>query len=100
MPTDAKPGESFLGGLVAKAGASIRYGRQRGIMHNKFIIVDKNGWKRDLLILLTTLPKPWRIRVYLWNPKIVGRYVKRFDEIWAKADPVVAEVNPEKGSSR
>lgn len=93
-------GNHSLVSLLSKAGAAVRYGRQRGIMHNKFIIVDGKALETGSFNFTNHATQANNEnQVYLWNPKIVGRYVKRFDEIWAKADPVVAQVNPEKAPS-
>jgi phosphatidylserine/phosphatidylglycerophosphate/cardiolipin synthase-like enzyme len=93
-------GQHSLVRLLVKAGANIRYGRQRGIMHNKFIVRDgamietgsfnysNNAYKNN-----------HENQVYLAHPQVVERFSKRFDEIWTKAKEIPKPGAPDKGSS-
>ena len=81
-------GEHSLVTTLIKAGVNVRYGRQRGVMHNKFII-------RDGVMLETgsfnftnhaTLANNEN-QIYLDKPEVVARYVERFNQIWERAKP-------------
>ncbi len=73
--------------LLIKAGAQVRYGRQRGIMHNKFTLVDGK------MVQLGSFNYTHHAsqannenQIYLSNPKVVERFQKRFDKIWSRSD--------------
>jgi phosphatidylserine/phosphatidylglycerophosphate/cardiolipin synthase-like enzyme len=74
--------------LLIKGGAQVRYGYQRGIMHNKFVIVDGKtletgsfNFTRGAAIMNQ------ENQVYLTSPAIVERYKKRFERSWAEGRP-------------
>jgi phosphatidylserine/phosphatidylglycerophosphate/cardiolipin synthase-like enzyme len=74
--------------LLIKAGAQVRFGRQRGIMHNKFTLVDRK------MVQLGSFNYTHHAshannenQIYLSNPKVVERFQKRFEKIWSEADP-------------
>lgn len=72
--------------LLLKAGVSLRYGRQRGIMHNKFIIVD--GQRIELGSFNFThhaAAANQENQLYLATPSVVSRYRSRFEKIWGSA---------------
>jgi phosphatidylserine/phosphatidylglycerophosphate/cardiolipin synthase-like enzyme len=78
-------GEHSLAPLLIKAGAQLRYGRQRGIMHNKFIIVDGTLLETGSFNYTNHASRAnHENQVYLAKPEIVERYKKRFEEIWTK----------------
>lgn len=82
-------GEHSLVGLLVKAGASVRFGKQRGIMHNKFTIVDGDRLETGSFNYTNHASQANNEnQVYLSTPAIVERYKKRFDEIWAEGAPV------------
>jgi len=71
--------------LLAKAGINIRYGHQRGIMHNKFTIVDNKivetgsfNYTNHASIANN------ENQIYLASAKIVRRYHDRFEKIWGE----------------
>jgi phosphatidylserine/phosphatidylglycerophosphate/cardiolipin synthase-like enzyme len=75
--------------LLVKAGAQVRFGKQRGIMHNKFTIVDGKMVQLGSFNYTHHASKANNEnQIYLANPKIVERFQKRFEKLWAKADPV------------
>jgi phosphatidylserine/phosphatidylglycerophosphate/cardiolipin synthase-like enzyme len=83
----AKGEHSSVPTLIA-AGAQVRYGKQKGIMHNKFTLVDGK------MVQLGSFNYTHHAshsnnenQIYLANPKIVERFQKRFEKIWSKADP-------------
>lgn len=81
-------GNHSLVPLLIKAGAQVRFGRQRGIMHNKFTIVDGKMIETGSFNYTNhaTVANNEN-QIYLSNPDIVERYKKRFEEIWGKAVP-------------
>lgn len=78
--------------ILIRAGIPIRFGAQRGIMHNKFVIVDG---KTDHAMLETgsfnqthgAAYSNNENQIYLANPKVLDRYKKRFEKIWAEGKP-------------
>lgn len=82
-------GPYSLVSLLAKAGANIRYGHQRGIFHNKFTVVDGKMIETGSFNYTNhaSLANNEN-QVYLANPQIVDRYRKHFDDLWGQADPV------------
>lgn len=73
--------------MLIKAGASVRLGRQRGIMHNKFMIVDGRMIETGSFNYTNGAAfKNNENQVYLANPAMVERYRKRFEKLWSEAD--------------
>ena len=82
-------GDHSLVATLIKAGASVRYGKQRGIMHNKFIIRDSAMVETGSFNFTNhASTSNNENQVYLANPKIVERYVNRFESIWDRAKEV------------
>lgn len=82
-------GSHSLVPLLFKAGAKIRYGHQRGIMHNKFTIVDGKAIEIGSFNYTNHAFKANREnQVYLWNPEIVERFRKEFEVLWNSGDPI------------
>ncbi len=80
-------GSHSLVPLLLKAGAQVKYGHQRGIMHNKFTIVDGKMLETGSFNYTNHAARANNEnQVYLTNPVIVERFKKRFDELWARAD--------------
>ncbi|MDR3607094.1 MAG: phospholipase D-like domain-containing protein [Oligoflexia bacterium] len=80
-------GKHSLVPLLIKAGAQIRYGHQRGIMHNKFAIVDGNRVETGSFNYTHhARSSNNENQIYLGAPEIVARYQQRFNVIWDKAD--------------
>lgn len=76
--------EHSLVPLLIKAGAQVRFGRQRGVMHNKFLIVDDRIVETGSFNYTNHASRANNEnQVYLAHPSIVARYMKRFNEIWA-----------------
>ena len=80
--------------LLIKGGIPVRIGNQRGIMHNKFTVLD-NQWVETGSFNYTNnaSDKNNENQLYLNNPKVVEQYRKRFAEIWEKAKPVPIEIS-------
>lgn len=82
----AKGGHSLVPTLI-KAGANVRYGHQRGIMHNKFVIVDGKMVEIGSFNYTNHATRSnQENQVYLTKSSVVERYKKRFEKIWAGAD--------------
>jgi phosphatidylserine/phosphatidylglycerophosphate/cardiolipin synthase-like enzyme len=86
----AKGRTSAVGRLI-QAGASVRYGHQRGIMHNKFVIVDGKELETGSFNFTRHAARSNNEnQVYLRTPPVVERYRKRFESIWKEATPTKA----------
>jgi phosphatidylserine/phosphatidylglycerophosphate/cardiolipin synthase-like enzyme len=73
--------------LLRKAGVQVKYGHQRGIMHNKFVIVDRKTVETGSFNYTNGAAfKNNENQVYLATPAIVERYKARFETIWAAGD--------------
>ena len=82
-------GEHSLVGLLAKAGVKIRYGRQRGIMHNKFVIRDGTMLETGSFNFTNHAASAnSENQIYLDGATIVARYQAQFEAIWQRAKPV------------
>ena len=85
----SKGGHSLVD-LLVKAGVNVRYGRQRGIMHNKLIIRDGTMVETGSFNYTNhAATANNENQVYLNTPAIVDRYKDRFEKIWSDADPIV-----------
>jgi phosphatidylserine/phosphatidylglycerophosphate/cardiolipin synthase-like enzyme len=76
--------------MLIKAGLNLRYGHQRGIMHNKFTIVDGKMLETGSFNYTNHASRSNNEnQIYLSTPAIVARYQARFDQIWNEAKPAV-----------
>jgi len=79
--------------ILLRAGIPLRYGTQRGIMHNKFVIVDG---RTDRAMMETgsfnqthgAAYSNNENQIYLASPKVLDRYKKRFEKIWSEGKVV------------
>lgn len=85
VDTRQSKGQYSSVGLLKKAGVKVKYGRQRGIMHNKFTLVDGTriqtgsfNYTRHASIANQ------ENQVYLSTPSIVERYKLRFEKMWSE----------------
>ena len=65
------------------AGIPVRYGRQKGIMHNKFILID--GRMMEVGSFNYTLGASHRNQenqLYLVSPPILKKYAAHFEQMW------------------
>jgi len=85
-------GDHSLVQLLVAAGVQTRYGRQRGIMHNKFIIRDGTMMETGSFNFTNhaTLANSEN-QLYLDQPQILARFKMRFDRIWLEAQPIGAQ---------
>ena len=81
-------GEHSLVTTLIKAGVEVRYGRQRGVMHNKFIVRDGSMIETGSFNFTNhaTVANNEN-QIYLDYPEVVARYVGRFNQIWERAVP-------------
>jgi phosphatidylserine/phosphatidylglycerophosphate/cardiolipin synthase-like enzyme len=87
-------GEHSLVPLLIKAGVPVRYGYQRGIMHDKFTVLDGKWIETGSYNYTNNASnKNQENQLYLNNPKIVEQYQKRFEKIWAEAKPPKTELS-------
>jgi phosphatidylserine/phosphatidylglycerophosphate/cardiolipin synthase-like enzyme len=79
-------GSKSLVPLLIKAGAQVRFGKQKGIMHDKFTIADGRMLETGSFNYTHgAADLNQENQVYLATPKIVERYKKRFDLSWNEA---------------
>ena len=72
--------------MLIKAGLNLKIGHQRGIMHNKFAIVDGQRVETGSFNYTNhAYQANNENQVYLSTPAIVNRYKARFNTIWEEA---------------
>jgi cardiolipin hydrolase len=75
--------------LMIKAGARVRTGYQRGIMHHKFVIVDGRRLMTGSFNFTNgAATKNQENQVYLETPSIVDRFKRRFEQSWTEGRPI------------
>ena len=88
-------GDHSLVSILVKAGVNVRFGRQRGIMHNKFIIRDGGALETGSFNFTNHAARANNEnQIYLDSPDVLNRYKARFEQIWAKARPVPGAGTP------
>jgi phosphatidylserine/phosphatidylglycerophosphate/cardiolipin synthase-like enzyme len=81
----AKGQHSMVDALMS-ADANLRFGKQRGIMHNKFMIIDGRIVETGSFNFTHHASKAnQENQVYLTDPAIIKRYQGRFEEMWTNA---------------
>ena len=81
-------GRYSLVSTLVKGGVSVRTGRQRGIMHHKFTLVDGARVETGSFNYTNHAANAnQENQIYLDDPAVVSRYRVRFDEIWEKGKP-------------
>lgn len=81
-------GQYSVVSTMIKAGVDVRIGKQRGIMHNKFCLVDgKMVQTGSFNYTDGASTKNNENQIYLSNPGVVAQYRSRFDALWAEATP-------------
>ena len=77
---------------LVKGGVQVRYGSQRGVMHNKFVIVDQKSIETGSFNYTNHACKAnQENQIYLVNSSIVDRYLKRFEQSWSKGKEVILD---------
>jgi phosphatidylserine/phosphatidylglycerophosphate/cardiolipin synthase-like enzyme len=85
-------------------GVNIRYGRQKGIMHDKFVIVDESMIETGSFNYTNhAKTSNEENQVYLSGHSIVSRFQERFEKIWDNSVEInlhelVREIDQEKES--
>lgn len=74
--------------LLVKGGISVRYGHQKGIMHNKFVVIDNKMLETGSFNYTNhaTVANSEN-QIYLSTPQVVKRYHDRFEKIWLTGKP-------------
>lgn len=81
----AKGSHSLVETLI-KGGVQVRYGRQRGIMHDKFVVIDGKGLELGSFNYTNhAATANQENQLYLFSPKVVERYKERFEKMWSSA---------------
>lgn len=95
----AKTDQHSAVSILLRAGIPLRYGTQRGIMHNKFVIVD--GRTEHAMMETGSFNQTHGAaysnnenQIYLANPKVLDRYKKRFEKIWSEGKVVRSSFVP------
>lgn len=71
---------------LLRAGAEVKMGRQRGIMHHKFIILDDRAVETGSFNFTNNASfKNQENQVYLNDPVAVDRFKKQFEGMWNEA---------------
>ena len=72
--------------VLLRAGIALRFGHQRGIMHDKFVIVDGKAVETGSFNYTHHAAfANNENQVYLFSPKVVKRYTERFAKLWREA---------------
>ncbi len=86
-------GHHSLVGLLIKGGANVKFGKQRGIMHDKFIVVDGKRLETGSFNYSSNAYRNnQENQIYLDDPTIVQRYVRQFEKMWNDANTASADV--------
>ena len=90
---ESKGAHSLLRKLV-NANIPVKYGHQRGIMHNKFTVVDNEAIETGSFNYTTRAAiSNQENQLYSADPRIVLRYRERFEKMWADSKPVTKGEN-------
>jgi phosphatidylserine/phosphatidylglycerophosphate/cardiolipin synthase-like enzyme len=72
--------------LLIRAGVAVRYGKQRGIMHNKFVIVDRVQLETGSFNFTHHASRAnAENQIYLTDAETVKKYSDRFERLWSGA---------------
>ena len=79
-------GVHSLVSTLERAGVDLRFGRQRGIMHHKFAIVDAAAVETGSFnYSMGATFKNRENQVYLTDPEVVREFQTNFDLMWKKS---------------
>ena len=95
-------GQYSLVSTLMKANVPVKFGRQRGIMHNKFAIVDGRTMETGSFNYTSgASTKNHENQIYLADPVVIATYQKEFDRLWEEAAPAdLTPKNPRRTASR
>jgi phosphatidylserine/phosphatidylglycerophosphate/cardiolipin synthase-like enzyme len=75
--------------LLLKSGVDVRYGHQRGIMHDKFTIIDGARVETGSFNYTHHASQAnQENQIYLNEPSAVSRFAQRFEKMWHEARPI------------
>ncbi len=81
-------GPHSLVSTLVKGGVEVRIGRQRGVMHHKFTVVDGKRLETGSFNYTNHASRAnQENQLYLDDPGIVARYKEQFEESWSRAKP-------------
>jgi phosphatidylserine/phosphatidylglycerophosphate/cardiolipin synthase-like enzyme len=73
---------------LIRAGVRVRFGRQRGVMHHKFTLVDGKRLETGSFNYTNHAYRANREnQIYLDDPTVVGAYVNEFERSWNAGKP-------------
>lgn len=79
-------GKHSLVSTLIRAGLPVRSGKQRGIMHHKFVIVDGEELETGSFnFSVGATKKNQENQVYLRDPQVVKRFESQFEKMWSEA---------------
>jgi phosphatidylserine/phosphatidylglycerophosphate/cardiolipin synthase-like enzyme len=85
-------GPHSLVSTLIRGGAQVRLGRQRGVMHHKFAVVDGMRLETGSFNYTNHASRAnQENQLYLDDPELVGAYVKAFERAWADGRKAVLD---------
>jgi len=86
--SEAQTKTSYISKLVS-AGVAIKYGNVKGIMHNKFMIVDGHMLETGSYNYTSSATSfNAENQIYLDSPEVVSQYQSQFEKLWAQGIPI------------
>jgi len=81
--------KNSLIGKLAASGIPVRYGRQKGIMHDKFVVVDNREIETGSFNYThhATVANHEN-QIYISDPNVAQKYEAAFSEIWEGGEAV------------
>ncbi len=71
---------------LLRAGVKVRYGRQKGIMHHKFVLVDGSRMETGSFNFTNgAANKNQENQIYLEEAGLVSPFVRQFEKMWAES---------------
>ncbi len=85
-------GRHSLVSTLVRGGVPVRYGKQRGVMHHKFTVVDGKRLETGSFNYTNHAYRAnQENQLYLDDPRMVESYVKAFEKAWAQGKRVVGD---------
>jgi phosphatidylserine/phosphatidylglycerophosphate/cardiolipin synthase-like enzyme len=93
--------KNSLVATLIKAGGDLKYGHQRGIMHNKFVIVDGHRLETGSFNYTNHASVANNEnQIYLSTPAVVERFQKRFADLWEEGTAATSVRTPASASAK
>jgi phosphatidylserine/phosphatidylglycerophosphate/cardiolipin synthase-like enzyme len=71
---------------LLRAGVRVRYGRQKGIMHHKFVLIDRTRLETGSFNFTNgAANKNQENQIYLDESVMVSSFVKQFEKMWTES---------------